>query len=78
MGSVRARALYITADRRALERSRLNRGKVVSTCVRWTVLSLIGWQPIKVSLIYWRWYLQTPLSGGDFNNKNVVNFSAGF
>ena len=55
-----------------------SREKVVSTCVRWTVLSLIGWQPIKVSLTGWRWYFQTSLSGGDFDDKNVVNFSAEF
>ena len=27
-----------------------SRQKVASTCVRWTVLTLIGWQPVKVSL----------------------------
>ena len=34
-----------------------SREKVVSTCVRWTVLGLIGW----------RWYFQTSLSGKDLN-----------
>ena len=55
-----------------------SRHKVVSTCVRWTVLSLIGWQPIKVSLTGWRWYFQTSLSGGDFNHIFWVNSSGIF
>ena len=74
----RTSAIYNCGQARIGTFSIESRQKVVSTCVRWTVLSLIGWQPIKVSLIDWRWYFQTSLSGGEINDKNVVNFSARF
>ena len=74
----RTSAIYNCGQARIGTFSIESRQKVVSTCVRWTVLSLIGWHSIKVTLIDWRWYFQTSLSGDVFNNKNVVNSLRGF